>query len=129
MASLLNVIDLDKTCFNVISKSGNTSETMSQYLIISDLLKQRFGKNYAKHMVITTDAQKGNLRKIAQADGVDTSPCQTALADAFLNFARSAFWRRRSAGRISPSCLRARPIWMKSARRAILKKTRRFSAR
>jgi glucose-6-phosphate isomerase len=72
MASLINVLDLDKTCFNVISKSGNTSETMSQYLIVSDLLKQRFGKDYAKHMVITTDAQKGNLRKIAQADGVDT---------------------------------------------------------
>jgi len=72
MASLLNLIDLEKTCFNVISKSGNTSETMSQYLIIADLLKQRFGADYAKHMVITTDAEKGNLRKIAQADGVDT---------------------------------------------------------
>ena len=40
MKELLDVIDVKKTCFNVISKSGATSETMAQYLIISDLLKQ-----------------------------------------------------------------------------------------
>ena len=40
MKELLDVIDVTKTCFNVISKSGATSETMAQYLIISDLLKK-----------------------------------------------------------------------------------------
>ena len=35
MAALLDVVDVEKTCFNVISKSGGTSETMSQLLIIS----------------------------------------------------------------------------------------------
>lgn len=70
MVSLLNLLDLDKTCFNVISKSGNTSETMSQYLIVSDLLKQRYGKNYGEHMILTTDAAKGNLHKIGVADGL-----------------------------------------------------------
>ena len=70
MVSLLNLLDLDKTCFNVISKSGNTSETMSQYLIVSDLLKQRYGKNYGEHMILTTDAAKGNLHKIGMADGL-----------------------------------------------------------
>ena len=43
MAALLDVIDLEKTVFNVITKSGATSETMSQYLIITDMLKARFG--------------------------------------------------------------------------------------
>lgn len=70
MVSLLNLLDLDKTCFNVISKSGNTSETMSQYLIISDLLKQRYGEKYGEHMILTTDAAKGNLHKIGKADGL-----------------------------------------------------------
>ena len=70
MVSLLNLLDLDKTCFNVISKSGNTSETMSQFLIISDLLKQRYGKAYGEHLVLTTDAAKGNLNKIGKADGL-----------------------------------------------------------
>ncbi len=70
MVSLINVLDLEKTCFNVISKSGNTSETMSQYLIVSDLLKQKFGKKYAEHIVLTTDAAKGNLHKIGVSDGL-----------------------------------------------------------
>ncbi len=70
MVSLLNLLDLDKTCFNVISKSGNTSETMSQYLIVSDLLKQKYGKEYGEHMILTTDAKKGNLHKIGVSDGL-----------------------------------------------------------
>ena len=70
MVSLLNLLDLEKTCFNVISKSGNTSETMSQYLIVSDLLKQKFGPRYAEHMVLITDAAKGNLHKIGVSDGL-----------------------------------------------------------
>ena len=43
---------------------------MSQYLIVSDLLKQRYGKNYGEHMILTTDAAKGNLHKISVADGL-----------------------------------------------------------
>ena len=38
MRDLLDVIEPEKTCFNVISKSGATSETMTQYLILLDLL-------------------------------------------------------------------------------------------
>lgn len=70
MVSLLNLIDLDKTCVNVISKSGNTSETMSQYLIIMDLLKRRFGKDFASHVIVTTDLDSGNLRAAANKEGL-----------------------------------------------------------
>lgn len=48
MLALLDVIDVEKTMFNVITKSGATSETMSQYLIITDILKRnaaRIGQN------------------------------------------------------------------------------------
>ena len=38
MTALLDVIDVEKTMFNVITKSGSTSETMTQYLIINDIL-------------------------------------------------------------------------------------------
>lgn len=40
MKDLLDVIEPEETCFNVISKSGATSETMTQYLVIADLLKK-----------------------------------------------------------------------------------------
>ena len=72
MASLLDILDLDKTIFNVVTKSGATSETMSQYLIIWDILKRRYGDKAKDHMIATTSASKGNLIKIAKAEGLKT---------------------------------------------------------
>ena len=68
MAALLDVVDLERTCFNIISKSGNTSETMAQYLIISNLLKKYLPDTWTDHLVFTTDAARGNLVAIARAE-------------------------------------------------------------
>ena len=68
MKELLDVIDVKKTCFNVISKSGATSETMAQYLIIADALKQA-GEKVKDHVIFTTDAKRGNLVKISKELG------------------------------------------------------------
>ncbi|MGI6239452.1 MAG: glucose-6-phosphate isomerase [Christensenellales bacterium] len=72
MAALLDVIDLKKTAFNVVTKSGGTAETMSQYLIILDALKQAVGADYKKHIFITTSETKGYLIQIARAEGYKT---------------------------------------------------------
>ncbi len=72
MAALLDVIDVRKTVFNVITKSGSTSETMTQYLIIADILKKALGKDFASHIVATTSETKGNLIKIAKKEGFKT---------------------------------------------------------
>ncbi len=68
MKELLDVIDVERTCFNVISKSGATSETMAQYLIIADLLKKA-GVNIRENVIFTTDAARGNLVKISKELG------------------------------------------------------------
>ena len=68
MKDLLDVIDVTKTCFNVISKSGATSETMTQYLIIADLLTKA-GVDIKENVIFTTDAAKGNLVKISASLG------------------------------------------------------------
>ena len=72
MVALLDVLDLEKTVFNVITKSGSTSETMSQYLIIMDVLKKKFGDKAKEHMIATTSENKGNLIKIAKKEGLKT---------------------------------------------------------
>ena len=72
MAALLDVVDVKKTMFNVITKSGSTSETMSQYLIINDILKKELGADASNHMIATTSETKGNLIKIAKKDGLKT---------------------------------------------------------
>lgn len=67
--ALLNTIDLKRTLFNVISKSGETAETMSQFLIVHNLLKKHLGEGkYDKHLIITTDREKGRLREILQKE-------------------------------------------------------------
>ncbi len=68
MHDLLDVIDPKKTCFNVVSKSGATSETMTQYLIIADLL-MKAGVDLKENLIFTTDAKKGNLVKISASLG------------------------------------------------------------
>jgi len=72
MAALLDIIDPATTIFNVITKSGATSETMSQYLVITDILKKALGKDYASHVIATTDKEKGNLIKLAKKEGFKT---------------------------------------------------------
>ena len=72
MKALLDVIDVKKTMFNVITKSGSTSETMSQYLIIYDILKKALGDDAKNHMIATTSMSKGNLIKIAKSEGFKT---------------------------------------------------------
>ncbi len=68
MQALLDVIVPEETCFNVISKSGATSETMAQFLIIADLLEKK-GLSLPEHMIFTTDASRGNLIKIDEKYG------------------------------------------------------------
>ena len=72
MAALLDVIDVNTTMFNVITKSGATSETMSQYLVIIDVLKKALGDKFASHVIATTDKEKGNLIKLAKKEGFKT---------------------------------------------------------
>jgi glucose-6-phosphate isomerase len=57
---------LDKTIFNVISKSGRTSETAAQFMIVRRLLLDKLGPDGLKNQVVaTTDPNEGTLRKIA----------------------------------------------------------------
>lgn len=83
---ILRVVDPEKTMFNVISKSGGTAETMSQFIIVRDMLKKRFGKNYKDHMVATTDPEKGILRKIATDEGLETFPIPANVGGRFSVF-------------------------------------------
>ena len=51
ISGLLNVIDLKKTLVNVITKSGSTAETMSQFMIVKNILEQELGADYRKNIV------------------------------------------------------------------------------
>lgn len=57
----------DRTLLVVISKSGETSETMSQFMLFKDILKT--AKDYSQRIVIITDNKKGMLREITKKEG------------------------------------------------------------
>lgn len=69
---LFETIDITKTLFNVISKSGSTSETMSQFMIIKKMLEEKLGDKACENIVCTTDKENGNLIKIAKQENYKT---------------------------------------------------------
>ena len=70
---LFDTVDVTTCLFNCISKSGSTSETMSQFMIIKEMLEERLPKEEAaKHIVCTTDKVNGNLIRMAKEEGYKT---------------------------------------------------------
>ncbi|MCM1195055.1 MAG: glucose-6-phosphate isomerase [Corallococcus sp.] len=72
MNALFDVIDTERTVFNVITKSGATSETMSQYLIVMHMLTEKLGDKARERIITTTSENKGNLIKLAKQQGFTT---------------------------------------------------------
>ncbi|MCX8093743.1 MAG: glucose-6-phosphate isomerase [Candidatus Goldbacteria bacterium] len=67
---LFDIVDLKKSIVNIITKSGATAETVAFMKILWKGLIKKVGKNKLKdHIIITTDKEKGELRKIANTYG------------------------------------------------------------
>ena len=72
---VVEYLDLRRTLFNVVSKSGSTAETMALYLVLEGLLIEELGKEkVGEHFVFTTDPENGALRSIAEAEGINSLP-------------------------------------------------------
>jgi len=71
------------TLVNVVSKSGETAETASQFMIFREMLRERVGDDYAGRIVATTDAEKGTLHDIAGSEGYDTLVVPGAVGGRF----------------------------------------------
>jgi glucose-6-phosphate isomerase len=75
IAGVMDILDLEKTAINVITKSGSTAETMSQCLLFMSEMEKRLGKEKMRERVIaTTDPQKGALRELAIEQGYRLLP-------------------------------------------------------
>lgn len=74
--AMLRLCPPQKTLFNVISKSGETAETMAQLIIVVEILERKLGKDALKdHLVVTTspkgeEAPKSLLHPVAEAYGL-----------------------------------------------------------
>ncbi len=95
---LLETLNLKKTVFNVITKSGGTAETAAQFLVIKELLKKRLGRKHRNHIVITTDPLKGGLRNIASQEGFRTLPVPQNVGGRYSVFSAVGLFPSAMAG-------------------------------
>lgn len=66
---LLNSLEGKEVYVNVISKSGTTMETVLAFRVLRKYMENRYGNEAQKRIVVTTDAKKGLLKKIADNAG------------------------------------------------------------
>jgi glucose-6-phosphate isomerase len=79
-------VDLTKTHINVISKSGGTIETSSQFLLAYSLMLEACkgdAAECAKHFTITTDPNGGHFRDICDKFGFATLPVPDGVGGRF----------------------------------------------
>ncbi|HET9464233.1 MAG TPA: glucose-6-phosphate isomerase [Gemmatimonadales bacterium] len=70
VSAALERVDPRRVLVNVISKSGGTAETMAQYLIVRGWLDQALGPAASRHLVFTTDPERGALRDLAHKEHI-----------------------------------------------------------
>lgn len=70
-ASLLQLCPPERTVFDVVTKSGGTAETAAQLLVVVDRLRRALGDGWKRHVVLTTDPEKGALRQVARELGLE----------------------------------------------------------
>lgn len=75
IAATLDTVDLRHTLVNVVTKSGQTAETMANFLVAKDALEQAVGADNARRQIVaTTDPKDGLLRQLADEEGYRTFP-------------------------------------------------------
>ncbi|MGG1309290.1 glucose-6-phosphate isomerase, partial [Bacillus smithii] len=73
MAHLLELLEGKDISVNVISKSGTTTEPAIAFRIFRDYMEKKYGKEEAKKRIfVTTDKEKGALKKLADQEGYET---------------------------------------------------------
>ncbi len=72
MAEVIDLVKDKDWSINVISKSGTTTEPAVAFRIFKNLLEEKYGKEEArKRIYATTDAHKGALKGLADAEGYE----------------------------------------------------------
>ena len=90
---LLDRLDLRRTLFNVVSKSGSTAETMALYLVIRERVARLVdGDQVRGHFLFTTDPTQGALRRIAEAEGIPTLPVPPNVGGRFSVLSPVGLW-------------------------------------
>jgi glucose-6-phosphate isomerase len=84
--AISDVLNLEKTLFVVITKSGSTAETMSALVYFQTMLQNQLGDGWKDHLVAITDPQKGLLRQLVTQWGIRSLPVPADVGGRFSVF-------------------------------------------
>ena len=74
----LDNIQWEDTCLLVISKSGNTAETLSQFLVVLPIMNRVLGKEgVQRHTIFITENEEGALHELGQRLQIPVVPHPT----------------------------------------------------
>ena len=76
----------EETVVLVVSKSGGTIETLSQYFLVREWLQKAQGDRWHEHMLFVTDAKAGFLREEADREGIISFPVPDHLGGRYSVF-------------------------------------------
>lgn len=102
----------EATLVHVVTKSGETAETLAQFAIYVEKLRRLAGEGWRERVVVTTDPAKGTLRAIAREEGLASFEVPPAVGGRFSFLSPVGMVSAAFAGR-SPSRL------VEGARRAV----------
>jgi glucose-6-phosphate isomerase len=75
VAATLGTVNLERTLVNVVTKSGQTAETMANFLAARQALEGAVGVEQARRQIVaTTDPESGLLRELADQEGYRSFP-------------------------------------------------------
>ena len=129
LTSWMDTLAPEETVVVVVSKSGGTIETLSQYFLMHQWLKTALPDSWQDHLIFVTDEKVGYLRQQAQRDGIRALPVPDYLGGRYSVFSAvglipAAFmgidWRALLRGSLSVTAplatvtaerLRSHPAW------------------
>ena len=82
----LAVCDPARTCFLVISKSGTTVETTSQFLVARQWVEECVGDSYRDHFILITDPESGILRELVHRENYRSCAIPSGVGGRFTAF-------------------------------------------
>ncbi|QWR78249.1 glucose-6-phosphate isomerase [Candidatus Magnetomonas plexicatena] len=79
IATMLEVIDPAKTTVNVVTKSGNTAETIATFMLLWDKIEKAVGSDVVNRFILTTNPEKGIIRSLIKEYNIKNLEIPTTI--------------------------------------------------
>ncbi|MBF0465695.1 MAG: glucose-6-phosphate isomerase [Nitrospirae bacterium] len=79
IATMLEIIDPAKTTVNVVTKSGNTAETIATFMLLWDKIEKAVGSEVVNRFILTTNPEKGIIRSLINEYNIKSLEIPTTI--------------------------------------------------